>query len=75
MVLVVNVAAGVELDAEVYNLTVLPGLPADHQKPKNVTGLAKVNVRSCPTGAITNRVGVPLTVGVSLERRVVKRMR
>ena len=66
MVSVVNVAAGVEEDAEVYNLTVLPALPADHQKPKYLAGVVNVSVRSCPTGAITNRVGVPLTVGVSV---------
>ena len=65
IVVVVKVAAGVDVDAPVYNLTVFPGLPADHQKPTYLTGVANVSVRTCVTGPTTNLEGVPPAVGVS----------
>lgn len=64
---VVNVAIGEPPDAAVYNLTVFPALPADHQKPTYFAGLdgSKVNVRFPGLGAEMYLDGEPPTVGES----------
>lgn len=65
--LVVKVAAGVAPEADVYNFTVLPELPADHQNPTYLAGVnaSNVRVRLPGDGAEMYLEGEPPTVGVS----------